>query len=371
MNKDCIEYLVFSDVHLGNRRNKTLDICNNILSMIRGNKNKLDIIFIAGDLVDELLQFNSEDVQQIIFFVSELSNYCLKNNIKLRLLEGTPSHDYKQSKTLELILNLISTKLDFKYIDALSIEYINDLDINVLYLPDEWNDNAEDTYKQVIDLLKQNNLEQVDISIMHGLFDYQLKEIPKNIKHKEEDYLRITKYFISIGHIHTFSTYERIIAQGSTDRLSHNEEEPKGMTRCKIYKNGQMSFDFIENKNAKIFKTIELKSYDIDKNLNKIEKIIKHYPIDSYIRIKAKKDNPIYMAIDQLKLRYPEFNFSRKSIEEHEEETKLDLSLDVSYRPITINKDNIVSIMLEQINPKYQLSDYKLNLLNEIIEVNR
>ncbi len=371
MIKDCLEYLVFSDIHLGNKRNKTEDICRNIMSMIRGNKNKLDIIFIAGDLTDELLNFNSEDVHYIILFINDLSEYCLNNNIKLRLLEGTPSHEWKQSKTLELILSLISKKLDFKYIDTLSIEYINDLDINVLYVPDEWNDSAEITFNQVLDLLKQNNIEQVDISIMHGLFDYQLKEISKNIKHSENDYLQITKYFINIGHIHTFSTYERIIAQGSVDRLSHNEEEPKGMVRCKIYKSGEMSFDFIENKNAKIFKTIELKNNDPDKNIKKIEKIIKNFPIDSYIRIKAKKDNPIYMSLEQLKLRYPEFNFTRKSIEDHEEEKKLESLLNDNYKPININEDNISTILIDQINSKHHLNQDKLLLLNEIIQANR
>lgn len=371
MLKDSITYIVLSDIHLGNRRNKTKDICDNIRTMLRSVNSGIDIIFFAGDLFDDLIEFNSEDIHEVILFIDFLTKYCLNKNIKLRILEGTPSHDWRQSKTSELLIKIISDKLDFKYIDTLSIENINDLGINVLYLPDEWNDDAEQTYKEVLELLKNNNLEQVDLAIMHGLFDYQLKEIPKKIKHNESNYLSIVRYFINIGHIHTFSTYERIIAQGSVDRLSHGEEEAKGMVRCKIFNTGEMTYDFIENKNAKIFKTIILKNNDLDKNIKKIEKEIKNLPIDSYISIKAKRDNPIYMSIEQLKLKYPEFNFSRKSIEDHEEEVKSDLLLDSSYKPITINKENITTILLDQINTKYQLNQDKINLLQDIIEVNR
>ena len=57
-------------------------------------------------------------------------------NIILRILEGTPSHDWKQSKLFIHLNDLTKAGTDVKYIDSLSIEYIDKFGINVLY-PDE------------------------------------------------------------------------------------------------------------------------------------------------------------------------------------------------------------------------------------------
>lgn len=377
MFQDHISYLTISDIHLGNKRNKTFDICKNIDKFFDNYTNKsifinLDIIFIGGDLFDKLLEFNSDDVYESISFLYRLMYFCSRNNIKLRILEGTPSHDWKQSKIANILNINTFENLDYKYIDSLSIEYIKDLDINVLYVPDEWTDSADKTYSQVKTLLKNDNLNQVDLCMMHGLFNYQLKDMPNNnIKHNEDDYLSITKYYINIGHIHTFSFYERILAQGSFDRIGHNEEEPKGGIICNIYKNGEMNFNFIENKNAKIFKTIEFKNNDLEKNKKKLKKLLVGLPLDSYIRIKAKKDNPIYSSIDEIKLQYPEFNFTKKSIEEETEDKTIISYINEVYKPITINKENIGITLTEQITSKYDLKQQQLTLIKDIIETSR
>lgn len=372
-----ISYLTISDVHLGNKRNTTYDICRNLNKFFDNYTSKskfidLDIIFIGGDLFDKLLVFNSDDVYESISFLYRLMRFCLNNKIKLRILEGTPSHDWKQSKIANILKEHALEDLDYKYIDSLSIEYIQDLGINVLYVPDEWTDSADETYQQVLVLLKDNNLEQVDIAMMHGLFNYQLKDMPNiSIKHNENNYLSIVKYFINIGHIHTFSFYDRILAQGSFDRIGHNEEESKGGIVCNIFKDGDMNYNFIENKSAKIFKTIEFKTNDLEKNRKKLNKLLVGLPLDSYIRIKAKKDNPIYSSLEEIKLQYPEYNFTKKSIEDDKEEKTILSYITEVYKPITINKDNIETTLVNQITSKHELKQIQLNLIKDIIEDTR
>ena len=74
-----------------------------------------------------------------------------------------------------------------------------------------------------------SGLTKVDYAVMHGQFDYQLpKHITGMPRHDSQKYLDIVKHYIFIGHIHTHSVYDRIIAQGSFDRLTHGQEEPKG-----------------------------------------------------------------------------------------------------------------------------------------------
>ena len=370
-----LKYLVLSDLHLGHAKNKSRDIIFNLNIFFddytpKSQFTDLDIIFIAGDLFDGLLDLSSSDIHEASLWLSRLMNFCARFNIKLRILEGTPSHDWRQSKIAETIACIIKLPLDFKYINTLHIEYLEDLQSYILYMPDEWTANAELSFSQVQTLLHEMQISQVDIAIMHGLFNYQLKHIVGNIqKHNEYDYLGIVKHFINIGHIHTFSTYERIIAQGSFDRLCHGEEEPKGAVLCTI-SDKEDSFSFIENKHAKIFKTIELKSNDLEVSFKKIDRVISKLPDNSHVRIKAKKDNPIYTNLDELKLKYPMIYFSKVSIEDIEEEYHLiNTSADLSkeYSPIAITSENVRELLLTEINNKYKLTDKQLVLFDNIL----
>jgi hypothetical protein len=370
-----INYLVLSDVHLGHKRNETKFIVNNLDNFLFKDNDfsYLNIIFIAGDLFDSLLDLSNDDISLSLAWLSRLFHFCHKHSIKLRILEGTPSHDWKQSKEAKTIYHILKLPVDFMYVDTLHIEYLKDLGLHILYVPDEWTSSTKTTFDQVKVLLKENHIQQVDIAIMHGLFNYQMTGVVGNIqKHNEADYLSIVKYFINIGHIHTFSSYERIIAQGSFDRLSHGEEEPKGAVVCTLVENRiDNYFVFIENKLARTFKTIELKSKDLDVCLNKIDKVVKKLLPNSYVRIKANKDHPVYTAFDQIKSKYYELFFSKTSLEDEEEYLliKNNLQIDSNYTPLTITKENIKTLLLEQINSKYKLTDKQFTIFDNLLEI--
>lgn len=176
MNKD-INYIVLSDIHFGHKKNTTEEIIHNLNVFFGLDINDFkfknhDIIFLAGDVFDSALDYFDPDVARITHWFNSLMSACEKYNIKLRILEGTRSHDWKQSKNLIPIAKL-HKGLDFKYIEVLSIEIMEDLKLSILYVPDEWSTDSEDTYNQIEDLLKKENLKEVDIAVMHGLFDYQ------------------------------------------------------------------------------------------------------------------------------------------------------------------------------------------------------
>jgi predicted phosphodiesterase len=374
MKKDIIRYIVLSDIHLGNKRNTSKEIIRNLIDFftLKDVKN-LDVVFLAGDIFDTLLTIPSEDNTEILLWVDFILSYCSKNKIKLRVLEGTPSHDWKQSKVFETVKNINRSTLDFKYIDTLLIENMEDLGINILYVPDEWNSSTDKTFSQVQELMRIQKLDQVDIAIMHGQFGYQLPvHLTKIPKHNEANYLNIVKHFISIGHVHNFSFYERIIAQGSFDRLSHNEEQPKGAVICEIRNDNTRDFFFIENTGAKIFKTFEFKSGTFETSLAKLVKQTDKLPIGSYVRIKGKKDHPLIMAFEDLKKILINFNLTKLVVDE-EEDTNLyaDEISDITYAPIAINKDNILSIILESVRKTVpDISDIRLDILaDEINEV--
>lgn len=329
----------------------------------------LDIIFIAGDLFDRLMEIMNSDVHEAMIFLGKLMRFCETYQIKLRILEGTPSHDRRQSLMSRTIFEILQPACDFKYIETLCIEKIEDLGISVLYVPDEWRADPTVTYKEVVALLKQNNLTKVQISIMHGMFRYQAP-VGINIPcHIEEDYLNITEWFINIGHHHTHTHFDRIIAEGSFDRLAHGEEEPKGAIVCEVTPN-EKRFTFMENKDALIFKTIELKSKNLDKSISQIEKVIGKIPEDSMIRIKCAKDHPVSLGFDELKIRFPMYNFTKMNIDDTDEPHVVSQTLSVSrdYVPITIGRNNIVDLIMNEVKAKHSLQDEQHSVLVDALE---
>jgi DNA repair exonuclease SbcCD nuclease subunit len=370
-----ISYIVINDVHLGHRNNSTKDIIANLDIFFNNyafRKDKLDILFIAGDLFDDLLDLSSTHIYTIIAWMNRLVNYCSTNKIKLRVLEGTPSHDRLQSSLFETTISISNSDIDFKYIRELDIEIMPDYNLSILYVPDEWNRDTSVTYKEARTAMEAHGLLKVDLAIMHGQFEYQLPMASmKAPRHSEALYLDMVEHYIHIGHIHQFTTYSRIIAGGSFDRLSHGDEIPKGGIYAIIRPNGDDEFIFVENKLAKKYITLLVKDIEIDDVFNYLDKKLLKIPVGSFIRIRAKKNTAVFKNIDLVKRRYINYNISKIGSDDEESSKSLTNDLLIStYIPIIIRKDNISELLLDNILPKYVLSVEELsNLKNQLAEV--
>ncbi len=369
--------LSISDIHLGHTNNTAREIINNLDIFfdhytLKSQFTDLDIIFLAGDVYDRLLDFYTEEVQLIQMWMGRLMSFCNRFDIKLRILEGTPSHDWKQSKNFETVYNLLGKPFDFKYIPNLHIEYMQDLDCHVLYVPDEWPPGTESTLKQIKELMRNLQIDQVDIACMHGAFKHQLPPAAHNTPiHDAQEYLSIVKHYITIGHVHHHTVFERILAQGSFDRIAHGEEAPKGAVLFTISESKGNTFSFIENKGAKTFKSIKLKHSDIERSIVQIDKALNDVRHDSFIRIIATKTHPLYVAFDQLKLKFPMFTFSRKNVEDIKDEeviSKETVQLNKQYVAINIDKQNIVGMIMHEVQAKHDLTADKHLLLKQLLE---
>jgi DNA repair exonuclease SbcCD nuclease subunit len=341
---------VVSDIHLGHPKNKAREIVKNLRNAFPDNSEtaKLDIIFLAGDIFNDLLSLPDEDVIEIDLWISSLLRLCKKHNIILRVLEGTPSHDWKQSERFLTINNVAQIGTDLKYIKDLSIEYIESLNLHVLYVPDEWEDNTEKTLNQVQKLLDAKGLTQVDIAVMHGQFEYQLPPFIKAQKHSSDAYHKLVKELIFIGHIHTHSRNGKIIAQGSFDRLAHGEEEPKGHVRVSFRSNKEHVIKFVENTNAKKFVTVDCIDMDLEATLAKINQQVITLPELSYVRVEGNYSNPIFSNMEMLIRLYPTLIWSKSVIEEKDEKEKNEEAEEI-FVPITITKENIVGLLLDRL----------------------
>lgn len=360
MLKDKIRYLVISDIHLGNSLNKTENITSNLREYFRVNDKEfktLDFIFIAGDIFDKLLITSGKDFILASEWLTELILYCQHNKITLRILEGTPSHDWKQAKLISSIIEKLKIEVDYKYIDTLYIEENQKYGISILYIPDEYRHKASDTLKEVKELLLEHKLTQVDIAIMHGQFNYQLPIILDS-SHNEDEYLNIVKYYINIGHIHTSSVFQRILAQGSFDRLAHNEEEDKGGMLVTIYKKGDMDFKFIKNKKAMLFITFRFDRETLEEITKTLDTELKRLPLGTHIRIISSNEEFISKNLKSLKERYPQTVLKIEKPKDKDSGSKFEIiDESVHIESFQITKDNIRELM------KSELSKFDLNPL--------
>lgn len=368
-----VSYLCISDIHLGHGRNPTKDIVANLRLFFDDYSNKspfakVQIIFIVGDLFDQLLDCSDDPLYDSLEFIVSLIAFCDRNRIKLRILEGTPSHDRRQNRLFESVQSIRTGNCDLKWVKDLRIEYMQDLDLSVLYIPDEYTSSTETTLGLVKDLFKEQNIEQVDIAMMHGAFQYQMASIPgKHDVHSEVEYMSLVKHFVNVGHIHIFTSYLRILAQGSFDRLSQGEEERKGGLLVTIRDDGSDYFEFIENKGAKLFKTLEVTSPDLEKSIASLRSKLSKIPNGSYIRIKAPKLHPVFLAISELKRNFPFLHFSKLSVEEEQEKTRnTEDAIIHQYNVVEIRPENVIGMIMGELSQMSNLDKQKLHSLLEV-----
>lgn len=372
MKNSKLKALVFSDVHLYHDKTKTEHIVLGLFKALADSEKlrDVDIIFISGDLFDHSVFMPNKDTRFVINFIYHLLNMCAKYDIVLRILEGTPSHDWRQSKLIIDINNNRVDPVDAKHAINLSIEHIERFGIDVLYVPDEWGSGCADTFLEVKELLDKHNLDKVDLSIMHGCFNYQfpVNLVGKPDVHDEQSYLDITRYLIIIGHYHTPSVYERIYVPGSFDRLKHGEEEPKGYLEFTLYDTGAYDVTFIENEDAMIYKTFDCSDTPVSEVIRHISRYLNGSTDECFIRILANKEDAIYSGLTDLKRTFPQVTFSISLKNKNKVKDKLVSQTQDIIRPSSLSPDNIVELMHTRLKDEYpEYAELYIEMLRGVI----
>ena len=359
-----IRLACFSDIHLGHRRNdshemiKALDKCIHQEGLLE----RIDILFLAGDVFDRLLDLNHAAISDIDYWIAKLIHGCETHGVTLRVLEGTPSHDREQSERFVTIHKLMDSKTNFRYVKQVEIEYIPHLECNVLYIPDEFSPTCAETLAVVQKAMKAQALEQVDIAVMHGQFAHQLPAEIKDLDcHDTEAYLNLTKSLILIGHVHHHSVMDKIVAQGSFDRLAHGEEEAKGYVYVEI-KNGVARPYFIENKDARIYKTIAVYGMDMVQVYEHLTQALDGMLPLSCIRIEAEPTHPVFANFNEVMRAHSTMVWSKlaKTIKGDHEKVRIVNEFD-KWSPVEITPANIEDLLMRSL-AKRNLSEEQLKL---------
>ena len=342
---------VFGDVHFCHAQTPSEKIFEEVRHYFPYDKTSYsyDITVLDGDYWDKLMPNNHPDT----FTTEESIYYLLKwhkeHDCLLIIVDGTPLHDAGQMEKFVHINENSGINADLLFVKDVDIKYIDKFDLHVLFIPDRPRSSPDDTYQRVLELMDEKQLKQIDMAVMHGCFQYQLPEISADHKHIEDNYLSIVKGPIFIGHAHTHSTFERIIAPGSFSRLKHGEEEPKGMIDFVMQPDGTFQAKFIENELATIYKTIVITGLSIDDSLDKIKKIVTKLPLHSKVRLECEQGHPITAdrSFMTLKSEYTFISWSIKVVTDKSviATDKEVFSVENEYVPLIINENNIIDLI--------------------------
>lgn len=358
MPKSSIRMATVSDIHLGHPTTPAWMIVENFdRAFFQDPQNQhLDILYFAGDIFDRLLYLSQDDVLVIDRWIKQVLRYCEIHGIIFRVLEGTPSHDRNQSKRFDLMRSLLGIDINYNYIQTISIEYIEALDIHVLYVPDQPSISPDTVLATVDELMIARGLTQVDYAIMHGHFKHQLPAAVKHPAHMAEAYLKRVKYLIFVGHEHTSSVYERIIAEGSFDRLRQGQEEAKGYYRATVELDGTYTATFVENTQAKIYKTLDLLDKDLAASMAFLDKVTPAYPEDSHLRLLMHRQHPWANNLNAVKQRYPRFNWGKKLVSEDKSIAEVLPTTQTEFVARILDKDTLPTAIMERIQRKPNVS---------------
>jgi len=362
-----LKILEMADIHLGHQRTPTSSTLE-ALEKVINNKSlrELDILLIAGDFFDHLLQLPEDRVLQIQAWISRTLVLCKKHDVVVRVLEGTGSHDCKQSKSFTNINENAGIFADVKYVDKISIELIERFGISILYVPDDQGHN-DNVWKTVQKTLLEAGLESVDMAVMHGFFEFQVPFGAQDSNaHIRARYESIVEQTIFIGHHHTHRLVGKVAVSGSLNRHTHGEEEDKGCLLATYTEAGLKTMEFLVNHNAKVYKTLEVRGKTVEETMKALDLL--GLPYDSAVRLQVNGQDPICSVFRDVSMRYPQYEMTldkekSKALDERIESIKF------SYEPITITKDNIRQLLTERLVGAIDQKDLPacMELLEEVL----
>lgn len=325
----------------------------------------IDILVLNGDIFDRRISLESSDFEFILGWMCSLLFKCKKNNVRLIILEGTRSHDYKQNELFLLIKDNFRLDVNLTYVSELSVVDLND-DYKALFVPDEVNYDASITAKEIHELLNNNNLTEVDFAFMHGMFRYQAP-IETPVSHNEDFFESIVKYKIVINHIHTPSRRGKISAPGSLVRLRHGEEEIKGHHVMTI-KDGNIKEWFIETENNTIFDTIDISEMDIKDVVSSISNKYGDNP-NVFIRLKLSRKDPLAQSLHLIKSKLNAYRFTEHFIDSDVQILgQGDELIDVDVKSMVLDESNVKTLLKERLEVRFKDSTVHLNLVEDILK---
>lgn len=331
----------------------------------------IDLSLWGGDFFHDLAPANDTNYMLCQRWIKKHLYLCHEKKVHVRIIEGTSSHDWAQPEIFDILKPKDSPYI--KYVNSLSVEYIEELKLWMMYVPDNFGHTpTELIYEQALKLLAENNITQVDIIVLHGGFDFQLPPIAnkKGTLYDSVKWDALAKKVIFSGHIHKPANKGKIIGGGSFDRTAFGEMHPKGAYRFS-FNEDSFRAEFWENKNALIYDKIlinrEMDSRQVAKELNNYLK--KLPPKNTHIRLVGGLSSVTTPLINDYKEQYPQYVFDLENVKEDSIEIDDTLYIPEMYKGRHLNKGNLKDSLFNFMESTLvQNDDIDRVLLSELLD---
>lgn len=303
--KDRLNIATTGDIHLYHPRVPSSRIVTHLHAMFTDELlSVLDAIVLNGDILDRRLSLESTDITIILDWFGKIMRDCKRHGVRLYVLEGTRSHDYKQSSLFEFINELSRIKCDLHYFDEVTVTPLLK-GFTGVFIPDEVNYDASLTASEVSRKVVNAGCKQVDLAFMHGMFRYQAP-IETPISHHEDFYKTIVKHLVVVNHIHAPSSRGNIRAPGSPVRLKHGEEETKGFHILSITKDSTKDW-FVEVTDNVVWMTIDVSKLSYTKVGELLSKL-DYLENGANLKLRMTRDCPLKASMREIKRDFPHFS---------------------------------------------------------------
>lgn len=352
MSKEKYSIFSITDLHMGNNIVKSDVMLRNYTSFLRDNMeviSKSDVFLITGDLTDSLLYTNSQAYKDTLSLMMHISRICVKLDLVLIYLEGTPSHEARQMENIHHTITNMFTELEFRYHNTLSYHTLPKLDMTYITVPDNISIDDEALFRDTLGLMRNEDKKKVDFIFSHQEYEEILSYPSVGIK-STALWSNLVNYYIINGHIHQFSLRDKVITTGALDFITHGDEELKGGVLITV-DNSIAKFRHIKTKHYTKFKTLILDDDNLESIVNKIYKLFPGTKDVYHIRVignlpkeyilKIKKDLPL------LRLKVERNRKEHKKIEIKKTQ--------YSNRTISIEKDNICSLVEKELGDMFDI----------------
>lgn len=279
------------DWHLGHDRTPTEDTVDSIRKYLLPRLNEVDLLLISGDIFDQKIDFDNISTSTILDIFADILFHCYENEVVVRVLQGTYSHDRDQLIVWRRLYKKLAIPVDFQIIRKLSIEIINSLGISILYIPDNLPyKTKEEVLQQIQQLLISHGLTKVDYVSFHGEFEHLgFVHHFNNDLFRIDDFKSIVNKRILAGHIHKPSQFKNLIYGGSINRLAHDEDHDKGFWII----DGNDKASFIKNETANWYITKDYSEFtEVEELLEHHKSIVESFPKDRLGYLRVKISNP-------------------------------------------------------------------------------
>lgn len=370
--KKMFNGLITSDHHNLHPNTPTRHILSNLDTFYYKENDlaKIDLSVFNGDFFHDLAPANDPNMVLCQRWIKKNLQKSHDNKVHVRIIEGTSSHDWGQPEQFDVLKPKDSPYI--KYINTLCIEYIPELEIHVMYVPDNFGHiPTEHIYESALKLLSEWNLKQVDFIFLHGGLDFQLPPMAnkKGTLYDSVKWSPLARKAIFTGHIHKPVQKDNFYGVGSFDRTAFGEMHPKGAYRFSFNKD-DFRAEFWENKNALIYDKIlinkEMDSKAVIKELNKY--LSKTPPKNTHIRLVGGLSSVTVPLLNDYKDRFPQYSFDLENIKEENIEIDDTLYTPEMYKGVSLTKGNLQDSLFNFMHSTLMQNDeIDRNLLAELM----